>query len=72
MIYISCGLNQDFVIDLLEHFDGEIHYKYESKKGIKLAFSVDTEDIDKAIATAKQAIKATEIGSVMFFQITKA
>lgn len=32
MIYISCGLNQDFVIDLLEHFDGEIHYKYESKK----------------------------------------
>lgn len=72
MIYISCGLNQDFVINLLEESKEEgITYKYEGKKGITLSFSVDTEDLDKAITVAKQVIKATPIGSVMYFQVTK-
>lgn len=72
MIHISCGVSQDFIIELLEKepIDG-ITYKYEGKKGITLNFSVDTDDLDKAVATAKAAIKATEIGSVLFFQIGK-
>lgn len=72
MIHISCGVSQDFIIDLLEKNEVEgIHYKFVDKKGITLNFSVDTEDLDKAIAVAKQEIKATEIGSVLFFQISK-
>lgn len=72
MIYISCGVSQEFIIDLLEHSDVEgIQYKYEGKTGIKLAFSVNTEDLDQAIAVAKQMIKATPTGSVLYFQITK-
>lgn len=72
MIYISCGLNQDFVIDLLEQSKEEgITYKYEGKKGITLSFSVDTDDLDNAMAVAKRVIKATPIGSVMYFQVTK-
>lgn len=72
MIHISCGVSQEFIIELLEKNEVEgIHFKYEGKKGITLNFSVDTEDLDKAIAVAKQEIKATEIGSVLFFQITK-
>lgn len=72
MIHISCGVSQDFIIDLLEKNEVEgIHYKFADKKGITLNFSVDTEDLDKAIAVAKQEIKATEIGSVLFFQISK-
>lgn len=72
MIYISCGVKQDYVIELLEKSDLEgIEYKYEGKKGIKLSFSVNTQDLDKAITVAKSVIKATEIGSVLFFQITK-
>ena len=70
-IYISCGLNQDFIIDLLEKSTEEgISYKYEGKKGIKLQFTVNTDDVAKAMAIAKAAIKGTQIGSVMYFQIT--
>lgn len=72
MIYISCGLNQEFIIDLLEKSNEEgITYKYVNKTGIKLAFETNTEDLDKAMAVAKQLIKGTQIGSVMYFQITK-
>ena len=71
MIYISCGLNQEFIIDLLEKTTEEgVSFKYEGKTGIKLAFHVNTEDLDKACAIAKKTIKATPIGSVMYFQVT--
>ena len=70
-IYISCGLNQEFIIDLLEKTTEEgVSFKYEGKTGIKLAFHVTTEDLDKACAIAKKTIKATPIGSVMYFQVT--
>ena len=43
MIYISCGLNQEFIIDLLEKTTEEgVSFKYEGKTGIKLAFHVNT------------------------------
>lgn len=72
MIYISSGVSQDFIIDLLEksEVDG-ITFKYEGKKGIKMSFSVNTEDLDHAMAVAKQTIKATQVGSVLYFQVTK-
>ena len=71
MIYISCGLNQEFIIDLLEKTTEEgVSFKYEGKTGIKLAFHVNTEDLDKECAIAKKTIKATPIGSVMYFQVT--
>ena len=38
MTYISCGLNQEFIIDLLEKTTEEgVSFKYEGKTGIKLA-----------------------------------
>ena len=34
MIYISCGLNQEFIIDLLEKTTEEgVSFKYEGKTG---------------------------------------
>lgn len=72
MIHITCGVSQDFIIELLEKEPIEgITFKYEGKKGITLNFSVDTDDLDKAITVAKATIKATQIGSVLFFQISK-
>lgn len=70
MIIISSPIKQDFIIELLDGktFDG-ITFKYESKTGINLQFNVDTEDTEKAIAIAKREIKATEVGSVLYFQI---
>lgn len=70
MITISSAIKQDFIIDLLDGktYDG-ITYEYQGKSGINLNFNIDTDDVDKAIAVAKKEIKATEIGSVLYFQI---
>lgn len=68
MIVISCPIKQDFVIEIVEGID-TYQYKFEGKSGINLNFSVNTEDMDAAIAAAKAAIKATEVGAVLYFQI---
>lgn len=70
MITISSAIKQDFIIELLDGKTyNDITYKYEGKSGINLRFSVNTEAIDKAISVAKKEIKATEIGSILYFQI---
>lgn len=70
MIYISCAMKQDYIISLLEEFKGDFSYKFVEKKGIKLAFEVTTDNLELAMDTAKAAIKATEIGKVLYLQVT--
>lgn len=70
MITISCPIKQEFIIELLDGVTiDEVTFKYESKSGISLKFSINTEDKEKAKRIAKSTIKATEIGSVLYFQI---
>lgn len=70
MITISSPIKQDFIIELLDGktIDG-ITYTYKEKSGIKLIFTISPDDKEKAIKVAKGHIKATEIGSVLYFQI---
>lgn len=70
MITISCPIKQEFIIELLDGVTiDEVTFKYEGKSGIKLTFSTNTDDKEKAVRIAKSTIKATEIGSVLYFQI---
>ncbi|MEG0314418.1 MAG: hypothetical protein RR646_04045 [Erysipelotrichaceae bacterium] len=72
MININCPIKQDFIIELLENSNEEdITFKLIEKHGINMKFSVSTEDLDAAIALAKKIIKRTEVGSVLYFQMTK-
>lgn len=70
MITVSCPIKQEFIIELLDGktLDG-ITYTYKEKNGINLIFTISSDDKEKAIKTAKGYIKATEIGSVLYFQI---
>ncbi len=70
MITISCPIKQDFIIETLDDktIDG-IGFTYEGKTGINLRFKITGDDKEKAIRIAKETIKATEIGSVLYFQI---
>lgn len=70
MITVSCPIKQEFVIEVLDGktIDG-IKYTYEGKSGINLKFAISPENKDEAIAIAKKTIKATEVGSVLYFQI---
>ncbi|TDW24669.1 hypothetical protein EDD63_10822 [Breznakia blatticola] len=71
MIKISCPMKQDFIIEIVEGID-KYKYTFEKKEGINLFFAVDAQDMEDAIATAKAAIKATEIGSVLYFSVSVA
>ncbi|MFV0381791.1 MAG: hypothetical protein ACK5KR_06180 [Breznakia sp.] len=68
MMIISCPMKQEFVIETVESIE-RYTYKFEGKTGFDLKFSVNTEDIADAIAVAKAAIKATDIGSILYIQI---
>lgn len=69
MIWINAPVEQPFVISLLDGrtINGNT-YKYAGKKGsLKLLFECSGEN--DPVQTAKQAIKDTQIGSVLYFQI---
>ena len=70
MITVSSAIKQDFIIELLDGKTyNDITFKFEGKKGIAMQFSTSTDDKDAAIAAAKSAIKSTEVGKVLYFQV---
>lgn len=71
MIYVSCGVEADKIRNILESAEGDIKFVFVEKKGIKMSFETDTTDLDAAVRRAKDLIKATEIGKVLYFQVTK-
>lgn len=71
MIYVNCPTQHDYIIDVLENSQTEIKFKFESKTGIKLAFSVNTEDLDLAVSTAKAKLKDSKLGQALYFQVVK-
>ena len=71
MIYVNCPTQQDYIKDVLENSNDEIKFKFESKAGIKMTFSVDTTDLDTAVTRAKSIIKVSKLGQALYFQVTK-
>lgn len=69
MIIINSPMKQEFIIETLSSLDGEIKFELVKKEGIKIYFNVNIDDINEAIDIAKKAIKATEIGKVLYFSI---
>lgn len=70
MIYVNCPTQQEHIKGILAGCS-DIKYTFVQKKGIKLEFSVDTEDLDLAVTTAKALIKSDKIGAGLYFQVTK-
>lgn len=69
MIEITMAMQQENVIELLDHYEEDgVTFDYKEKKGIKLYFETNAEDIEKACKIAKAAIKAQTWGSVLYFQ----
>ena len=66
MIVIDCALNKDFIVELLNNYEGEVTYKHIETKGIKMTFEC-SKDNEQSAVLAKSIIKKTEIGSVLYF-----
>lgn len=65
MIYVGTALKQEEIKKTLE----EIGYKFVGKTGIKLKFEHEGMESGEAVDKAKQAIKATSYGKVLYFSV---
>lgn len=73
MISIASAMQQEAIKELLEKYAGEdFSYTFKEKKGIKLFFEVNAEDLEAAAKNAKELIKAQPWGSVLYFQAAVA
>lgn len=73
MIEINSALSQDQIIDLLNNYNEEgLTFNFKEKKGIKLIFETNGEDLEVAAKAAKTAIKAEPWGSVLYFNAVPA
>ncbi|AIS61060.1 MULTISPECIES: hypothetical protein [Listeria] len=71
MIILNCPMKRDYITELLETYDKDgVTFKKIAEQGMKLTFETNIEDEEKAAKIAKETIKATEIGSVLYFQVS--
>lgn len=69
MITINSAMQQDNIKELLEGLNNEeITYKFKEKKGIQLIFYI-TGDKEQAVRLAKDTIKGTPWGHVLYFNV---
>lgn len=66
MIYVGCAIKQDEIIKTLN----ELGYSLAKKSGVKMQFDTKSDNIQDAISKAKNAIKATTWGKVIYFTVT--
>lgn len=71
MIIVNCGLKQDDIVKIVENIEVENRkvFKYIKKEGLKLFFECSLENQKNAALIAKQSIKNTELGKVLYFGV---
>ena len=68
MITISSPMQQDNIKELLSNYrEGDVTFTFSKKEGIKLFFEVTGNPAD-AVIKAKELIKNTTWGKVLYFQ----
>lgn len=71
MIILNAPLQQDKIIEELTNYDKDgTSFRFIEKKGIKLHFESNLEDQEQAARLARQIIKDSSWGSVLYFQAT--
>lgn len=73
MIEISSAVQQDKIIELLNHYQKDgVQFSFIEKQGINLYFDTNMDDLEKAAKLAKQLIKAQSWGSVLYLRAVSA
>lgn len=69
MIIVNSAMQQENIKDLLGAIDQDgITFSFKEKKGIQLVFEA-TGDKEKALRLAKDSIKGTDWGRVLYFNV---
>jgi len=71
MIIVNCALRQDDIISIVENVEVENEkvFKFVKKQGLQIHFECSLSDQQQATSIAKQAIKDTELGKALFFNV---
>lgn len=71
MIIVNCALRQDDIISIVENIEVENEkvFKFIKKQGLQLQFDCTLSDVKNAASIAKSAIKNTELGKALFFNV---
>ncbi len=71
MILVHAPLKRDYIIELLNNqvIDG-VEFKLMARDGMKLKFD-HSHDVETAIQVAKKAIKSSEYGQALFFNVSE-
>jgi len=69
MFYIQSPMKRDFFIELLNgQTIDEVTFNLEKEEGMKLFFSYEGDvNLDRAIRVAKDHIKTTDYGKVLYY-----
>lgn len=69
MIELNAPIQQDKIIEFVDGLDIEgMTFTFKEKKGLKLLFETNAEDVEVAARAVREAIKAQPWGSVLYFQ----
>lgn len=69
MIIINSAMQQDNIKNLLAGIDQDgISFTFKEKRGIQLVFEA-TGDKERAVRLAKDSIKATDWGKVLYYNV---
>lgn len=74
MFYIQSPLKRDFFVEFLDgkEFDG-VTFKFKEIQGMKIYFDYEGDvDLDRAIRVAKDNLKTSEIGRVLYYIVQPA
>lgn len=71
MIIVNCALRQDDIVSIVENIEvgGEKPYKFVKKQGLQIHFDCSLSADQDPAGIAKKAIKDTEVGKALFFNV---
>ncbi len=67
MVIITSPSFKDYIVETLEKYQGEVTFTHVETQGMNIKFKCSKEE-EASAALAKQVIKASEKGSVLYFQ----
>lgn len=71
MIVFNAPIQQDKIIETLTTYNEDgLTFEFVEKKGMKLFFKSSIEDEEVASRKAKEIIKGTSYGGVLYFQVS--
>ncbi len=71
MVIVNCPLRQDDIIKIVENvkIEDKNIFRFVSKKGIRIFFECNHNNVGEACSIAHNAVFKTKLGKVLFYNV---